>query len=182
MDETIAEFDAALRKLAVHCQFGEMLEASLRDQFVCGLRRDTIQRRLLSETMLTYYKMLEIACGMELANKEMKPLSCQNQQSRSWEPYLRSRRSSRAVSAVVVQTIRQRTASSRMRSAIFVENWDTSHLSAGQGRGSPRKDVHRVITFRKLSNHPMMLTVMTVSSCCTRWAIVRKTPSLCLCY
>ena len=47
--ETNVKFDAALRKLVVHCQFGEMLEASLRNQFVCGLRHDAIQRRLLSE-------------------------------------------------------------------------------------------------------------------------------------
>ena len=35
--ETIADFDAALRKLAVHCQFGDTLEDTLRDRFVCGL-------------------------------------------------------------------------------------------------------------------------------------------------
>ena len=74
VDETIAEFDAALRKLAVHCQFGETLETSLRDRFVCGLRHDAIQRRLLSETTLTYQKALEIARGMESADKETKAL------------------------------------------------------------------------------------------------------------
>ena len=37
-DESIAEFDAALRKLATHCEFGETLEEALRDRFVCGLR------------------------------------------------------------------------------------------------------------------------------------------------
>ena len=35
--ESIAEFDAALRKLAIHCQFGEAVEESLCDRFVCGL-------------------------------------------------------------------------------------------------------------------------------------------------
>ena len=35
--ETIAEFDASLRKLATHCQFGATLEEALRDRFVCGL-------------------------------------------------------------------------------------------------------------------------------------------------
>lgn len=70
--ETIAEFDAALRKLAVHCEFGETLEDSLRDRFVCGLRHDAIQRRLLSESALTYNKALETARGMEAADKESK--------------------------------------------------------------------------------------------------------------
>ena len=52
--ETIAEFDAALRKLATHCKFGETLEDTLRDRLVCGLRHEAIQRRLLSEKDLTY--------------------------------------------------------------------------------------------------------------------------------
>ena len=34
--ETISDFDAALRKLAIHCQFGDTLQETLRDRFVCG--------------------------------------------------------------------------------------------------------------------------------------------------
>ena len=67
-DESIAEFDAALRKLAIHCEFGEMLEVVLRDRFVCGLRHEATQRCLLSEATLTYQKALEIAKGMEVAD------------------------------------------------------------------------------------------------------------------
>ena len=52
-DESIAEFDAALRKLATHCEFGETLEETLRDRFVCGLRHEATQRRLLTEHALT---------------------------------------------------------------------------------------------------------------------------------
>lgn len=75
--ETIAEFDAALRKLAVHCQFGEKLETSLRDRFVCGLRHDAIQHRLLSETTYadlpqSIQDLREIARGMESADNETK--------------------------------------------------------------------------------------------------------------
>ena len=70
--ETVAAFDAALRKLAVHCNFGEVLQDTLRDRFVCGLRHDAIQRRLLSETSLTYDKALEIAKAMEAADKDAR--------------------------------------------------------------------------------------------------------------
>ena len=70
--ETVAAFDAALRKLAVHCSFGEALQDTLRDRFVCGLRHDAIQRRLLSETFLTYDKALEIAKAMEAADKDTR--------------------------------------------------------------------------------------------------------------
>ena len=59
--ESIADYDAHLRKLAVHCNFGATLDEVLRDRFVCGLRHDAIQRRLLSETALTYTKAMEIA-------------------------------------------------------------------------------------------------------------------------
>ena len=68
----MAAFDAALKKLAVHCNFGEVLPDTLCDRFVCGLRHDAIQRRLLSETSLTYDKALEIAKAMEAADKDAR--------------------------------------------------------------------------------------------------------------
>ncbi len=46
--ETATQYDAALRKLATHCQFADYLEEALRDRFVCGLRLfndDCSQRR-----------------------------------------------------------------------------------------------------------------------------------------
>ena len=73
--ETIADFDAALRKLATHCNFGDTLEDALRDRFVCGLRHEAIQRRLLSETELTYQKAMEVARGIEAADKNTEVLS-----------------------------------------------------------------------------------------------------------
>ena len=70
--ESIADFDAVLRKLAIHCEFGATLEESLRDRFVCGLQHEATQRRLLSETALTYQKGLEIAKAMETADTNTK--------------------------------------------------------------------------------------------------------------
>ena len=66
--ESIADFDAALRKLATHCEFGATLEETLRDRFVCGLQHEATQRRLLSKSGLTYQKALEIAQAMERAD------------------------------------------------------------------------------------------------------------------
>ena len=68
----MAAFDAALRKLAVHCSFGEVLQDTLRDRFVCGLRHDAIQRRLSPEKSLTYDKVLDIAKVMEAADKDTR--------------------------------------------------------------------------------------------------------------
>lgn len=94
MGETIVEFDAALGKLVVHCQFGEMLEASLCDQFVCGLCYNAIQRRLRP--------------------LQRRGPSRQTQQSRSWKTCSQKSRVFQSVTTVVVQTISQRTASSRI--------------------------------------------------------------------
>ena len=72
--ESIADYDAALRKLATNCKFGDYLEDALRDRFVCGLSNEAIQRRLLSEPDLTLTKAMELAQGMEAAERNSKSL------------------------------------------------------------------------------------------------------------
>ena len=76
-DENIAEFDAAMRKLTTHCEFGETLEESLKDRFVCGLQHEATQPRLLAEHALTYQKALEIAGGIEAADSNTPALKTQ---------------------------------------------------------------------------------------------------------
>ena len=51
--ESVADFVASLRSLAEHCNYGQQLDEMLRDRIVCGIRDDSIQRRLLSEQNLT---------------------------------------------------------------------------------------------------------------------------------
>jgi len=50
--ETIQQYVAELRNLSEHCDFGDQLEKMLRDQLVCGLNDEWIQRRLLAESQL----------------------------------------------------------------------------------------------------------------------------------
>ena len=50
--ESIAEYVAELRKLALHCDYKDALSEMLRDRLVCGVNDDRMQRRLLSETKL----------------------------------------------------------------------------------------------------------------------------------
>ena len=38
--ESVADYEAELRRLATHCDFGEYLNHALRDGLVCGLRRE----------------------------------------------------------------------------------------------------------------------------------------------
>ena len=93
--ESITDYDAALRRLATHCRFGETLEEVLRDRLVCGLRHENIQRRLLSEVELTYSKAMDIARSMEAADKNTKSFKPSDSAIRSFSsqpPRTRERR------------------------------------------------------------------------------------------
>lgn len=68
-DESVEEFSIALRKLAIHCNFGNYLNTALRNQFVFGLRSVRIQNRLLETTGLTMDGALTTAKAMELSAK-----------------------------------------------------------------------------------------------------------------
>lgn len=68
-DETVDEFSIALRKLAIHCNFGNYLTTALRNQFVFGLRSARIQNRLLETSNLTNDNALTTAKAMELSAK-----------------------------------------------------------------------------------------------------------------
>ena len=72
--ETIAEYVAELRRLSTHCDFGDTLNDALRDRLVCGLRYESVQKRLLSEPDLTFKRALEIAQSLEAADKNAKAL------------------------------------------------------------------------------------------------------------
>ncbi|PFX15928.1 Uncharacterized protein K02A2.6 [Stylophora pistillata] len=68
--ETIRQYLAKLQKLAETCEFGLYREEAIRDRFVCGLRSQSIQRKLLAEATLTLQTALEKACASELTEKE----------------------------------------------------------------------------------------------------------------
>ena len=80
--ESVAEYDAALRKLAVNCKFGTNLQDTLRDRFVCGLRHEAIQRRLLSESTLTYATATETARAMEAAQRYPRAMEAADKDTR----------------------------------------------------------------------------------------------------
>ena len=65
--ESIAEYEAELRRLATHCDFEAYLEQAIRDKLVCGMRNAATQKRLLSKADLTLERALEIAQSEEAA-------------------------------------------------------------------------------------------------------------------
>jgi hypothetical protein len=62
---------ADLRRLSIKCEFGEFLDQA---RFVCGVRSEAIQKKLLVEADLSIKRAQEIAQGMELADKNSKDL------------------------------------------------------------------------------------------------------------
>ena len=72
--ESVAEYLAELRRLAARCAFGNYLEEALRDRLVCGLRRESIQKRLLSKAELTLAKAVDLAQSLEAAPKSAQTL------------------------------------------------------------------------------------------------------------
>ena len=68
--QTIADFVAQLKKLSTYCEYtGDQLKESLRDRFICGLRSESIQRKLLAKTY-AFEKAVEIATAEEAAAKD----------------------------------------------------------------------------------------------------------------
>ena len=47
--ESISTYLASLKQLAETCDFEGFLDEALRDQLVCGLRSEAIQKRLLTK-------------------------------------------------------------------------------------------------------------------------------------
>ena len=72
--ESVADFVAALRQLARKCEFGTFLDQAIRDKLVCGLRSESIQRKLLTEEGLTTSRAVEIAQGMESATTKAREI------------------------------------------------------------------------------------------------------------
>ena len=62
----------ALKKLSIHCNYGEFLNRALRDRFVCGLNNGKIQNKLLYTSSLTFDTACNIAISMELAERNSR--------------------------------------------------------------------------------------------------------------
>ncbi|XP_067055925.1 uncharacterized protein [Acropora muricata] len=67
--ESVSDYLLALKRLAIHCNYGEYLNRALRDRFVCGLNNPKIQNKLLNTEDLTFEKACNIAKTMEMADR-----------------------------------------------------------------------------------------------------------------
>ena len=61
-DETVAQYVEELRTLSTNCNYIIIVDAALRDRFVCGLKSETFQKNLLTEANLTFGGAVFQAC------------------------------------------------------------------------------------------------------------------------
>ena len=125
--ESVTAFDEAIRKLATHCKFGDNLEEALRDRFVCGLRHETIQCRLLSEVDLSYTKAMEIALAMEAADRDTKLSSLQTNLPRNCNALHGGLHHNKPATAVIVLGMVPVSASLRRLNTMLMANEVTLH-------------------------------------------------------
>ncbi|KAK8756643.1 hypothetical protein V5799_000656 [Amblyomma americanum] len=76
-EESVADYVTALRKLAEDCGFGSAqlpLDVMMRDRFVCGLRNEGVQQRLLAEHSLTFKFAYDLATTAEATAKQQRDI------------------------------------------------------------------------------------------------------------
>lgn len=73
-EETVADYVAALRHLAIHYNYGDSLDDMLHDRIMCGINNAAIQRHLLAESDIDCDKALKIAKSMEIAKEDSEHL------------------------------------------------------------------------------------------------------------
>ena len=140
MGESIADYVTQLCHLSAHCEFGEYLNDALRDRLVCGMRSENAQKRLLSESDLTFKCALELSQGMEAAERNAKALkgtetAIKKSPLRSTRKIQLRSRGSHATDAADRITM-QASAVLRMRHATTVEKKATSHPHAEQRKAA----------------------------------------------
>lgn len=74
-EESIASYVAELKRLAATCEFNAYYSGALRDRFVCGIRHQGIQKKLLTEKNLSFEKAVKIALIVETAERSVHELN-----------------------------------------------------------------------------------------------------------
>nr|XP_034311360.1 uncharacterized protein K02A2.6-like [Crassostrea gigas] len=73
-NETVLIYVAELRKLSIHCNFGDTLNDTIRDRFVCWIKNESVQKKLLAESAFTLDGAIKIAHAMETAGRDATEL------------------------------------------------------------------------------------------------------------
>ena len=90
--ESVSTFISEVRDLARFCNFGDSLDAMIRDRLVCGINDEQIQKRLLSKgNKLTLAKAMTFAQAIETATKDAQLMQPQSTPYRQFRIIRRNR-------------------------------------------------------------------------------------------
>ena len=76
--ESVADYMAALKKIATNCDYGDSLNDRLRDAFTFGVRDERVLKRLLEASQkdnFTWTKATTLALAMELVDRDVTGMS-----------------------------------------------------------------------------------------------------------
>lgn len=73
--EKIDPFVTDLKNKARECEFGELEQSLIKDRLICGIRDDTVRRRLLRESDLTLVKAIDACRSNEATAEQMQHLN-----------------------------------------------------------------------------------------------------------
>ena len=76
--ETIDQFAVRLRRKAQQCDYGEQMEAQIRDQIISRCWSDELRRKLLKGQTLTLQNLQDIARNYEAVKRQTKSMSRSN--------------------------------------------------------------------------------------------------------
>ncbi|XP_070537048.1 uncharacterized protein [Ptychodera flava] len=74
-EESIEAYASVLRGLATTCNYGTLNDELIRDRIVCGLRENSVRRKLLQEADLTLTKCLDICKAAESTTVQIKAIA-----------------------------------------------------------------------------------------------------------
>ncbi|CAG9836711.1 unnamed protein product [Diabrotica balteata] len=66
-DQSIFDYSVQLRKLANSCNFGQCLGEAPRGRFICGIKDEGTQKKLLDELDLTFQNACQLSLASEVA-------------------------------------------------------------------------------------------------------------------
>ncbi len=76
--ETIDSYVTRLKKLTIHCEYGEATQDEIRDQVIAKCKSSKLRKRLLQEPDLTLNKVITIGKLMEQSDHQAKKIEQQN--------------------------------------------------------------------------------------------------------
>ena len=155
--ESVATYVAELKRLAEFCNYGVSLDKIIQYRLVSGIIDHNIQKRLLSETVLMYTQALEIAQGVEEAEKNLREMRAPDK-TMPWQDHKLSVSNTTYTTLLVrngrgnnpVSTILAVIAVERLDTELQNANLETNHVIVVAGKATWSKCAHTQERYSKV--------------------------------